>query len=155
MAENDKTRSKRRTRRRTTPTADDILATALDLAEETGWSALQMTDVADRLNLSLADLLDHYRDKDALADAWFATAWHAMLAAQPDEITALPAKERLEVLLLRWFDSLAPHRQVTSEMLSEKGLSFPSAPLGPDDFQSLANHPVAARCGRIVRHGGS
>jgi AcrR family transcriptional regulator len=51
---------------------DRILDTALELAEEKGrWSAVRLHDVADRLSLSPAATLEHYRDLDAVADAWF------------------------------------------------------------------------------------
>ncbi len=97
-----------------------ILEAALDLAVETGWSRLRLGAVADHLGISLADILDHYRDKDAVANALFHRAWRAMLATPPDSLAGLAMVERLHLLLMRWFDALAPHRAVASQMLSDK-----------------------------------
>ncbi len=103
-----------------------ILDTALDLAEEAGWAPLRLSDLAPRLELPLSEVLAHYRDKDALADAWFGRALAAMLAAPPKGFADQPPPERLHLLLMRWFDALAPHRAVTGQMLREK--LYPSHP---------------------------
>ena len=49
-----------------------------------------------------------------------------MLAPPPKDFAALPAEARLHLLLMRWFDTLAPHREVTRQMLREK--LYPSHP---------------------------
>ncbi len=100
--------------------AAKILDTAIELAEESGWGRLRLRDVAARLNVSLADIQRHYRDKDAIADAWFARAWQAMLAPTPPDFADLPAETRLYRLIMGWFDALAPHREMTRQMISEK-----------------------------------
>ncbi len=63
---------------RTTPAR--ILDTTFDIANDMGWGRLRLRQVARRLNVSMADIRTHYRDKDAIADAWFARADAAMLA---------------------------------------------------------------------------
>ncbi len=103
-----------------------IVDAALDLAEEVGWEGLRLRRVAERLNVPLAEVLSHYRDLDAVADAWFHRAWAAMLAPPPEGFAALPAEERIHIVMLRWFDALAEHRRVTGEMLSAK--IYPSHP---------------------------
>ena len=90
------------------------------LAEEAGWDAVRLSEVAARLKLSMAELTGYYRDKDAVADAWFTRARDAMLAAPPKGFAALPAETRLHQLMMRWFDALADHRTVTGQMLQEK-----------------------------------
>lgn len=100
--------------------ADRILETALAIAEDDGWSALRLREVAATLDVPMADVLAHYRDIDAVADAWFRRAWTAMLQPPPDGFAALPPPERLEIVMLRWFDALAPHRRITGEMLRAK-----------------------------------
>lgn len=104
----------------------EILEAALELAETEGWDQVRLRRVAERLGLPLSEVLLHYRDLDAVADAWFARALAAMLATPPEEIAALPPRERLHLLLMRWFDALAGHRRVTREMLSTK--LYPSHP---------------------------
>jgi len=100
--------------------ATEALDAALDIAEERGWAQVRLHDIAGRLGVTPNALLDHYRDLDALADAWFRRALDAMIAPKGDAFAALPAKERIETCLLAWFDALAPHRRVTAEMLHGK-----------------------------------
>ncbi len=100
--------------------AEDILETALDIAEDDGWGKVRLRVVADRLGMSMADVLMHYRDLDAVANAWFRRGWDAMLQPPPEGFDDLPTRDRLELVIMRWFDALAPHRQVTGQMLSAK-----------------------------------
>ncbi len=108
------------------PLDQRIVDGALDLAEEAGWEAVRLRVVAARLGVPLAEVLLHYRDLDAVADAWFRRAWSAMLASPPEGFAALPARERLHLALMRWFDALAPHRAVTGQILAAK--LYPSHP---------------------------
>ncbi len=103
-----------------------IVDAALDLAEEVGWDGLCLRRVAERLDEPLAELLVHYRDLDAVADAWFRRAWAAMLAPPPGDFAARPARARLHLMTMRWFDALAPHRDVTGLILAAK--RYPSHP---------------------------
>jgi AcrR family transcriptional regulator len=107
-------------RKRRTPTAARIVDAAVVLAEERGWGAVRLREVAARLDVPLADLRHHFRDKDAVADAWLARADAAMLAPAEPGFAELPARERLFRVVCRWLDALAPHRRVTAEMLAEK-----------------------------------
>lgn len=108
------------------PSADEMLDAALRRAERVGWGSLRLRELAADLEVPLSAVLVHYRDADAIADAWFRRALAAMLAPPPAGFAALPARERLRVMMLRWFDALAPHRRVTGEMLS--GKLYPSHP---------------------------
>jgi len=106
------------------PRRDDILAAALAMAEVDGWGSLSMRRLAASLGMSMAELRAEFRDGDAIADAWFRRARDAMLAPTPKRFMGLPAKQRLRVLMLRWFDELAPYRRVTAEMLGAKTWLF-------------------------------
>jgi AcrR family transcriptional regulator len=98
-----------------------ILDAALALAEEKGrWSAVRLHDVADRLSISPAQALDHYRDLDAVADAWFMRALKAMVGPKPAGFLDEPEWRRIEIALLQWFDTLASHRRVSAQMLRTK-----------------------------------
>jgi len=100
--------------------ADAIVDAALNMAEAEGWNEFRLSDLAASLGLSPAQLQAQFRDKDAIADAWFARALAAMLAPAPHGFATMPVRTRLELLLLRWFDALAPHRAVTADMLQAK-----------------------------------
>ena len=99
---------------------DRIVAAALALAEEQGWANLRLHQVADRLGLSLAVVRAEFRDRDAIADAWFARALDELLGAPAAAVAGRPPPERLQTVVMRWFDALAPHRSVAREMLREK-----------------------------------
>lgn len=111
---------------REAPSAALVLDAALHRAEQHGWDSLRLRELAADLGVPLSEILVHYRDADAIADAWFRRALTAMLAPPPEGFAALPAQERLRLTMLRWFDALAPHRRVTGEMLA--GKAYPSHP---------------------------
>ncbi|MDX1400816.1 MAG: hypothetical protein R3245_02745 [Kiloniellales bacterium] len=100
--------------------SDEILKTALDLAEEAGWTSVRLRQIAGQLDCSLSDVALHYRDLDAIADAWFVQAWQAMLATMEPTFYDRPVKERLYILMTRWLDALGEHRQVSVAMLETK-----------------------------------
>ncbi|MDF3063676.1 MAG: hypothetical protein K0S06_3785 [Microvirga sp.] len=98
-----------------------IVDAAIAIAEERGrWSAVRLHDVADRLGVPTAEVLDHFRDLDGAADAWFMRALKAMVGEKPPGFLELPEWRRIELCLLAWFDALAPHRRVTAQMLGGK-----------------------------------
>ena len=97
-----------------------IVDAALALAEEEGWENLRLRQVAARLDMPLDELRRHFRDADAIADAWLGRALAAMLAPVEPGFWDLPARERLRLLMLRWFDAAAEHRTVTVQMLAGK-----------------------------------
>ena len=99
---------------------DRILKAALAIAGEEGWASAGLSAVAARAKVQGAELRRHFRDTDAIADAWFRVGLDAMLAPPPRGFSRRPAAARLEILMRRWFDALAPHRRVTAEMLSAK-----------------------------------
>ncbi|MGO4304171.1 TetR family transcriptional regulator [Cupriavidus sp. RAF12] len=101
--------------------ANQILEAALTLAERIGWDALHLHEVAESMQIGLAEIHRHYQQKDDLAEAWFARADLALVrAAGREGWAALPARERLEQAILAWLQALAPHRRLTVEMLRYK-----------------------------------
>ncbi len=102
------------------PLDQRVVDATLELAEEIGWDGLRLRRVAERLGVPLAEVLVQYRDLDAVANAWFRRAWIAMLESAPEGFAARPARERLHLMMMRWFDALAPHREVTGQMLAAK-----------------------------------
>lgn len=106
---------------RSTPSADKILDTALDLAEACGWERLHLHDVAVALNCDLGAIARHYGQKDDLVEAWLDRADRALFerAGSPDLVALSPAK-RLEELLVAWLGGMAAHRALTGQMLLYK-----------------------------------
>ncbi len=107
-------------KKKTPPASDRIVDAALAMAAETGWDALAMRDLAAQLKMSPAELHAVFADKNAITDAWFGRALAAMLEPLPKGLQDVEARVRLDILMLRWFDALAPYRDVTRQMLGEK-----------------------------------
>lgn len=102
-------------------TAVRILDSALMLAEARGWEAVRLAEVAAAAGVTLAELAHHYREKEALAEAWFDRADRALFAAAAEPAFAtLTARARIEQLILAWLGALAAHRRVTRQMILNK-----------------------------------
>jgi AcrR family transcriptional regulator len=101
--------------------ADRILATALTIAENGSWEALQLHEVAATLDISLEQIREYYAQKDDLAEAWFDCADRALLTWQPGTtFYGLPENTRLQQVIMHWLDALEPHHRITREMLYYK-----------------------------------
>lgn len=98
-----------------------ILDTAMAMAEKQGWEALRLYQVADQLQISLDQVRCHFDQKDALIDAWFDRADQAMLTlSESSELQSQSELEQLEQLMMCWFQALAPHQDVTRQMIEGK-----------------------------------
>lgn len=100
---------------------DKIIDAALDLAGRRSWESLRLHDVAAELQLGLNDVRAHFREKEDITDAWFDRADAAMLqSGTAPGVADLPARERLQRLIMVWLAALAPHRRVTRQMIYGK-----------------------------------
>src|SRR6266446_4662765 len=105
---------------------DRIVDMSVEVSEEVEWKNLRLHTVAQRLGVPLTTVLEHFRDHDAVADAWFTQALRAMIRPPEAGFEALPARERVYATFMRWFDANAGHRRVVGEMLRTK--LYPSHP---------------------------
>jgi AcrR family transcriptional regulator len=103
-----------------------IVDRTLALAAEVGWERVRLRRVAEDLGITLPDLLAHYRDLDAVADAWFRRALDAMLVPTEAGFADLPARERVYLVMVRWFEAQRDQRAVVGQMLATK--LYPSHP---------------------------
>ncbi|MCE9680785.1 TetR/AcrR family transcriptional regulator [Halomonas alkalisoli] len=99
---------------------DQVVDEAVRQAEEKGWEAVRLTEVARALELPISLVLTRFRDLDAVANAWFQRGLRAMLSDKPDTFEDWPERIRIEHCLLAWFDAFAAHRRVTVQMLRTK-----------------------------------
>ncbi len=81
---------------------------------------LRLHLVAERLGLNMAEIHSHFRDADAIADAWFAPAEATILLPHGRAFSRLPVRARVHSVMLGWFDALSDHRHITVEMLRTK-----------------------------------
>jgi AcrR family transcriptional regulator len=105
---------------------DRIVDAALELGDERGWSNVRLYQVAERAGVPLATIGAEFCDLDALANAWFARALAMVERIPPQTVADQPAPERLHLVIMGWFDELAPHRALTGAMLRAK--LYPSHP---------------------------
>ena len=112
-----------RSRRNKKDLAARILDATLREADRVGWGNVYLADVAHAAHVPLPEVLRHYRDLDAAADAHFSRALGAMLAESP-RVRARPPEERIEALLGAWFESLRPHAKASAEMVAGKLYPF-------------------------------
>lgn len=103
-----------------------IVDRTVALAAEVGWDRVRLRQVAADLGITLAELRSRYRDLDAVADAWFARALAAMLAPREVEFSDLPARERVYLVMMGWFEAQRDQRAVVGQMLRAK--LYPSHP---------------------------
>lgn len=107
--------------RRAGTLAENVVDACLRLADEQGWGRVRLHDVADALDVSLAEVRACYPDLDAVADAWLGRADDAMLrAGERADIAGLPPADRLYELIVAWLAVLGPRRRVLRDVLRYK-----------------------------------
>jgi AcrR family transcriptional regulator len=108
------------------PSVERIVEETLALASEVGWEGVRLRMVAERLGVPLTAILQRFRDLDGVADAYFRRGWEAMLQPPPVGFAEMTAGERTALVLMRWFEALAPHRSLAAHMIAAK--LYPSHP---------------------------
>ncbi len=102
-------------------TTDQIVDTAVELAEQKSWEAVRLHDVAASLGITLDDVRAHFREKEDIVDAWFERADSAMLkATQVSDFFYLTPRQRLHRLIMTWLAALYPCRKATRQMIYGK-----------------------------------
>ncbi len=98
-----------------------ILDQAIELALQSSWESLSFSQLADSLNCSLADVAQHFRSKDDMAEAFFDRADRAMWALNSDKTYRnLSDEDKLFECIMCWLESLAPYKPLVKEMLGYK-----------------------------------
>lgn len=104
-----------------TPLAEQIVDTAIELAEQSSWEKLCLHHIARALDISLAEVRRHYSVKDELVESWYDRADRAMLQCTAQAgFTSLSYRTRLHTLIMAWLDFLATHKTVSRDMLLYK-----------------------------------
>lgn len=97
-----------------------ILEVTLALADEKGWKNIRLYQVANHLNIGLGEIHKYYPDLNAIANKWFTHALTAMLTPEEGPFFLLPAQQRLQLAIIKWFNSLALHHKTTTQMVGGK-----------------------------------
>ena len=98
-----------------------ILDRAIELAQQSSWASLNFSQLADSLNCSLADIGQHFRSKDDMAEAFFDRADRVMWALSSNKAYRnLTEEDKLFECIMCWFESLTPYKPLVKEMLGYK-----------------------------------
>ncbi|WP_278486246.1 TetR/AcrR family transcriptional regulator [Achromobacter insolitus] len=95
---------------------DDIIAAALALLDEEPAAGLTMRALASKLNVTPMSLYNHVADRAALLRAVADRVYADVLEDQNTSLDHLPEVRRL---LLRYYDAVARHPQLTLAIFSE------------------------------------
>ena len=93
------------------------LEAALSLAATTGWRDLTLRDVSEASGVTLVQLHEVYRSKNAILDAFVRQVDEAVLAGDNADLNDESAKVRLFDVLMRRFDALSPHREAVCSVM--------------------------------------
>lgn len=98
-----------------------ILDTALLLAEKTSWESVRLNQVAQNLGITLDEIREIFSEKEDIIDAWFDRADSSMLrTSESAEFEKLDTAKKLHRLLMNWLAALASHKGVTRQMIIGK-----------------------------------
>lgn len=100
---------------------EDILDKAIELAMESSWASFSFSQLADSLDCSIADIGQHFRSKDDMAELFFDRADRAMWSLHADEsFRTLTDDEKIVECIMCWFESFAPYKPLVKDMLGYK-----------------------------------
>jgi len=100
---------------------EHILDKAIELAMESSWASFSFSELADSMNCSIADIAQHFRSKDDMAELFFDRADRAMWSLHSDQtFRTLPDDEKLFECIICWFESLSPYKPLVKDMLGYK-----------------------------------
>jgi AcrR family transcriptional regulator len=87
-----------------------IIEALLALAGERSWEDINISDIAQRANVSLSAFRDHFPSKGAVLAGFSRKIDKEVLDGTAADLNDEPAKERLFDVLMRRLDALAPYK---------------------------------------------
>ena len=103
-----------------------VVDALMSLAAETPWDMITLTDIAERAEISLADLRDLFPSKGAILGGFIRRIDRAVLDGNAADMAGESARERVLDMMMRRFDALLPYRAALASI--RKG--FGNDPLG-------------------------
>lgn len=101
-----------------TPSSTKLLNAALSLAQDKHWEALRLYEIADYLDISLAQVHSLIPDKETLVDLLWDRADAEMLSAcAGNAFQKQSAEQQLQSCIMAWLKPLHPHQKTVKEML--------------------------------------
>jgi len=96
--------------KKTSASSKDLLVIAFEVIGEIGWSDFSFNDLADRAELSLAEIRASFKSRSAILDALNLRLDEAMLAVDREELSDLPPRDRVFELMMSRLEAMAPLR---------------------------------------------
>ncbi len=88
-----------------------IVDALMDLASRRSWNSIEIKDIAQAANVSLAEFRDLFPSKGAVLGALSRKIDKQVLEGTTDDLAGEPARERIFDVFMRRFDALAPYRE--------------------------------------------
>lgn len=88
-----------------------IVDALMDLAARRSWNSIEIKDIAQAANVSLAEFRDMFPSKGAVLGALSRRIDKQVLEGTVDDLAGEPARERIFDVFMRRFDALAPYRE--------------------------------------------
>ncbi|CAN1539816.1 hypothetical protein MCEMSEM23_01716 [Rhabdaerophilaceae bacterium] len=103
-----------------------VVDALLGLAAVQPWDMISLSAIAERAEMSLADLRELYPSKGAILGGFIRRIDRAVLEGTAKDMVDEPARDRVLDVMMRRFDALLPHR----EALRSISKGFERDPLG-------------------------
>lgn len=88
-----------------------IVEALMDLASRRAWSEIEIKDVAEAANVTLAEFREYFPSKGAVLGALSRQIDRQVLEGTTDDLAHEPARERIFDVMMRRFDALAPYKE--------------------------------------------
>jgi AcrR family transcriptional regulator len=96
--------------KKTTDPRTAIVEALLELAGERSWEDINISDIAQRANVTLSTFRDYFPSKGAVLAGFARKIDKEVLDGTTQDLVGEPAKERLFDVLMRRLDALAPYK---------------------------------------------
>lgn len=105
-----------------------VITAAFDLAASPGWGEVSLRDVADAAGCSLADVMEHFSNKDDILKVFVTHIDRAMLAGAGDIEREQTLRDAVFEVIMSRFDAMAPYRSGLKSILKSRQASLITDP---------------------------
>jgi AcrR family transcriptional regulator len=95
---------------------DRIIDALMGLAADMRWDQITLNAIAERAEVSLADLRDHYPSKGAILGGFAKRIDRIVLEGTDRDMLGEPARERVLDVMMRRLDALQPYKAALKEV---------------------------------------
>lgn len=96
-----------------------LVKAALDLAAEHGWRDLELSAIAERAKVPLADLVGVVAGRDDILAHFMRRIDREVIATIDPEVRSEPPRDRLFEVLMRRFELLEPHKKALKRIAED------------------------------------